>query len=61
MRRNLSTLEKLKHYRGYALILAFIIASLGGAPDAIHMSAIAVSLYLIYEVGLFVTGRMLKG
>ncbi|MGH8220158.1 MAG: hypothetical protein ACREUT_16585 [Steroidobacteraceae bacterium] len=55
------SLEKLQRSRGYVLILAFIIATLVETlvnwrtpPDVLLMSVIAISIYLLFEVGLFV-------
>jgi sec-independent protein translocase protein TatC len=50
----LVSLEKLKRNRGYALILAFVISAAVRPPsDAISMSIMAVSLYVLYEFGMF--------
>ena len=57
---NRATLEKLKRNRVYALILAFIVSTFvetlvhwRAPPDVLFMSPIAVSMYLLYEAGLF--------
>ncbi len=50
------SLEKLKRNRGYALILAFVVSALIGPPNAIWMSTLALSMYLLFEIGLFVSG-----
>jgi sec-independent protein translocase protein TatC len=61
--RNRVTLEKLRRYRGYALVLAFAVSSLiqwRAPPDVISMSIMALSMYLLYELGLLFAGRLLK-
>ena len=53
--RNRLDVEKLRPYRGYALILAFIVSAMAQrreAPDAISLAVVALSIYLLFEVGL---------
>jgi sec-independent protein translocase protein TatC len=45
-------LEKLKRNRGYVLVLAFMVCSILMPSDATSMALMAVSAYLLYEVGL---------
>lgn len=60
-------LEKLKRNRVYALILAFIVSTFvetlvhwRAPPDLLFMSTLAVSMYLLYEAGLFFSQFFLK-
>jgi Sec-independent protein secretion pathway component TatC len=58
--RNRTKLEKLERNRAFVLILAFIVSTFvetlvhwHGPPDALFMSTLACSIYLLFEVGLF--------
>jgi sec-independent protein translocase protein TatC len=48
----LTSLEKLKRNRGYVLVLIFVISATAAPVDAISTSIMALSMYLLYEVGL---------
>jgi len=57
--RNRITLEMLKRMRGYVLVFAFIVSTFietlvhwHGPPDVVLMSIMAVSMYLLFEIGL---------
>jgi sec-independent protein translocase protein TatC len=56
----LVSLEKLKHNRGYVLIVVFVIAAAVTPPDSISMTVMAVPMYALYEVGLVFAGIALK-
>jgi len=58
---NRVSLEKLRRHRPYALISAFVVSTLvetlvhrRGPPDAIWMAIMAISIYLLFEAGVFV-------
>ena len=44
---------KLKEWRGYFIVIAFIIAAVVTPPDVVSQIALAVPMCLLYEVGLF--------
>lgn len=46
--------------RGYVLLGIFIVAAFLTPPDAISQSAMAVPMYLLYEVGIVMSRIMLK-
>jgi sec-independent protein translocase protein TatC len=52
VRTGVVTLEQLRRHRAYALIFAFVISAAVLPPNVIAMSIMAVSMYLLYEVGL---------
>jgi sec-independent protein translocase protein TatC len=52
VRTGVVSLEKLKRHRAYALILTFVISAAVTPPNVISMSIMALSMYLLYEVGL---------
>ena len=45
--------EKLREYRGYFIVIAFVIAAIITPPDIVSMLALAISMCLLYEVGVF--------
>ncbi|MDE2255305.1 MAG: twin-arginine translocase subunit TatC [Betaproteobacteria bacterium] len=52
------TIEQLKAWRAYFIVVAFIIAAVITPPDVFSQSSLAVSMILLYEVGI-VGSRML--
>ena len=46
-------LEKLKAARGYVIVGAFVIGAIFTPPDVISQLLLAIPLWLLYEVGLF--------
>ena len=51
-RMNLVSIEKLKEFRGYFIVLAFVIAAVLTPPDVISQLALAVPMCLLYEAGI---------
>ncbi|MFC5500464.1 twin-arginine translocase subunit TatC [Caenimonas terrae] len=47
------SIEKLKSFRGYFIVLAFIIAAVITPPDVVSQLALAVPMCLLYEVGIW--------
>ncbi|MET0383464.1 MAG: twin-arginine translocase subunit TatC [Burkholderiaceae bacterium] len=45
-------LDKLKAFRGYFIVLAFIIAAVITPPDIVSQLSLAIPMCLLYEVGL---------
>jgi hypothetical protein len=61
------SLTKLKRNRAYVLVLAFVLSGLietlvhwHASPDARWMSITALSIYLLFEVGLFFAPFVVK-
>ncbi len=52
-RFNIVTIEKLKDFRGYFVVVAFVIAAVVTPPDVISQLALAIPMCILYEVGLF--------
>jgi sec-independent protein translocase protein TatC len=46
--------------RGYVLLGIFVVAAFLTPPDAISQTAMAVPMYFLYEVGIFMSRIMLK-
>lgn len=51
-RMGIVSLEKMRDFRGYFVVLAFIIAAIVTPPDVVSQLALAVPMCLLYEVGL---------
>ncbi len=52
VRFNLVTIEKLKSFRGYFIVVAFVVAAVVTPPDVISQLALAVPMCILYEVGI---------
>ena len=46
------TVEKLQEFRGYFIVLAFVIAAVLTPPDVVSQLALAMPMCLLYEVGI---------
>jgi sec-independent protein translocase protein TatC len=53
VRMGVVSLEKLKAARGYVIVGAFVLGAIFTPPDVISQLLLAVPLWLLYEVGLF--------
>jgi len=51
-RMDIVSIDKLKSFRGYFVVLAFIIAAIVTPPDVVSQLALAVPMCLLYELGL---------
>jgi sec-independent protein translocase protein TatC len=47
------SVEKLRSFRGYFIVLAFIVAAIITPPDIVSQLSLAIPMCLLYEVGLF--------
>jgi len=47
------SIEKLKAFRAYFIVLAFIIAAVLTPPDVVSQLALAIPMVLLYEVGIW--------
>ena len=52
-RLNVVSIEKLKAFRAYFIVLAFIIAAVLTPPDVVSQLALAIPMCLLYEVGIW--------
>jgi sec-independent protein translocase protein TatC len=46
------TIEQLKKFRGYFVVVAFVIAAVVTPPDVISQLALAVPMCILYELGI---------
>ena len=54
------SLKTLNKNRGFVLLGIFIFAAFVTPPDAVSQSAMAVPMYLLYEIGIIMAGLLLK-
>ncbi|MBP7914023.1 MAG: twin-arginine translocase subunit TatC [Vitreoscilla sp.] len=59
-RMGIVSIEKLRAFRGYFIVLAFIIAAVITPPDVVSQLALAIPMCLLYEVGLVAAGVFIK-
>ncbi len=59
-RMNLVTIEKLKEFRSYFVVLAFIIAAIITPPDIVSQLALAIPMSVLYEVGIWAARIFIK-
>jgi sec-independent protein translocase protein TatC len=52
VRMRVVTLEKLRSFRPYVIVGAFVVGAVFTPPDVISQSLLAVPLWLLYELGL---------
>ena len=52
-RMGIVPLDKLKAFRAYFIVLAFVVASVVTPPDVISQLALAIPMCLLYEVGIW--------
>ncbi|BAO81482.1 Sec-independent protein secretion pathway component TatC [Serpentinimonas raichei] len=53
VRFKLATIQQLKDFRGYFIVLAFVIAAIVTPPDVISQLALAIPMCLLYQVGIW--------
>jgi sec-independent protein translocase protein TatC len=51
-RLGIVSIEKLRAFRGYFVVLAFVIAAIVTPPDVVSQLALAIPMCLLYEVGI---------
>jgi sec-independent protein translocase protein TatC len=59
-RMNIVSVEKLKGFRGYFIVIAFIIAAIVTPPDVVSQLALAIPMCLLYEVGIWAAQIFIK-
>ncbi|MBI2747238.1 MAG: twin-arginine translocase subunit TatC [Burkholderiales bacterium] len=59
-RMGLVSIQKLKDFRGYFVVLAFIIAAIVTPPDVVSQLALAIPMCLLYEVGIWAAQIFIK-
>jgi sec-independent protein translocase protein TatC len=59
-RMGVVSIEKLKEFRGYFIVVAFIIAAVITPPDVVSQLSLAIPMCLLYEVGIVAARVFLK-
>jgi sec-independent protein translocase protein TatC len=52
-RMGIVSLERLKGFRSYFIVLAFIVAAIITPPDIVSQLALAIPMVLLYELGIW--------
>ncbi|MBU3725441.1 MAG: twin-arginine translocase subunit TatC [Burkholderiaceae bacterium] len=55
VRLGMVSIEKLKAFRSYFIVIAFVIAAIVTPPDVISQFMLAVPMILLYEFGIFMS------
>ena len=59
-RMGLVSVEKLKSFRAYFIVLAFIVAAIITPPDIVSQLALAIPMCLLYEMGIWAAQIFIK-
>jgi sec-independent protein translocase protein TatC len=59
-RMGIVSIQKLKDFRGYFVVLAFIIAAIVTPPDVVSQLALAIPMCLLYEIGIWAAQIFIK-
>lgn len=59
-RIGLITPQFLRHYRKHSIVIILIIAAIVTPPDPFSQTIIAIPLYLLFEISIFISGRVYK-
>jgi sec-independent protein translocase protein TatC len=59
-RMGLVGIDKLKAFRGYFIVLAFIVAAIVTPPDVVSQLALAIPMCLLYEIGIWSAALFIK-
>lgn len=60
VRLGMVTVDKLKAFRSYFVVLAFVIAAIVTPPDVVSQLALAIPMCLLYEVGIWAAQFFVK-
>jgi sec-independent protein translocase protein TatC len=60
VRFELVTIEKLRSFRGYFIVLAFVVSAVLTPPDVVSQLALAVPMCLLYEIGIVAARYFVK-
>ncbi|QAZ40315.1 twin-arginine translocase subunit TatC [Methylibium sp. Pch-M] len=59
-RMGIVSIEKLKSFRAYFIVVAFIIAAIVTPPDVISQLALAIPMCILYEIGIWAAKVFIK-
>ena len=56
VRLGVVTLEKMRDFRSYFIVIAFVMAAIVTPPDVVSQLMLAIPLCLLYQLGIFMAG-----
>jgi len=59
-RMGIVSVEKLKDFRRYFIVVAFVVAAVVTPPDVVSQLALAIPMVLLYEVGIWAAQLFVK-
>lgn len=59
-RMGIVSVEKLREWRGYFIVVAFIVAAVITPPDVVSQLSLAIPMCLLYEVGIWAAGLFIR-
>jgi sec-independent protein translocase protein TatC len=59
-RMGIVSIQKLKEFRGYFVVLAFIVAAIVTPPDVVSQLALAIPMCVLYEMGIWAAQIFIK-
>jgi len=59
-RMGIVSIEKLKEWRGYFIVLAFVVAAIITPPDVVSQLSLAIPMCLLYELGIVAAKVFIK-
>lgn len=60
VRMGMVSIEKLRDFRSYFIVIAFVIAAVVTPPDVVSQLALAIPMCVLYEVGIVAAGLFAK-
>lgn len=60
VRFEMVTIEKLRSFRGYFIVLSFVVAAVLTPPDVVSQLALAIPMCLLYEIGIVAARYFVK-
>jgi sec-independent protein translocase protein TatC len=59
-RMGVVSVDKLKEFRGYFVVLAFVVAAVVTPPDVVSQLALAIPMCILYEIGIWAAQLFIK-
>ncbi|WP_296509226.1 twin-arginine translocase subunit TatC [Rhodoferax sp.] len=59
-RMGIVSVEKLKAFRSYFIVLAFVVAAIVTPPDVVSQLALAIPMCILYEIGIWAAQIFIK-
>ena len=60
VRMGLVSVAKLKEWRGYVIVAAFVIAAIVTPPDIVSQFALAIPMWLLFEIGVLLSPMFVR-